>query len=181
MPVLGKSWPVSSMYRNKLRGINQWLCYGFPSTCLCWCISTSTCLGTQASCFNVEKQTERDRSVALLQFSFCTCLLGKSGQCLQCTETNWEGSVSGSAMVFLVHVCADLFRVLAHASAYLCLQYTETNWEGSVSGSAMVFLVHVCADLFRVLAHTSAWDVKLVSSMFRNKQRDQSVALLWFS
>ena len=45
-------------------------------------------------------------------------VLGKSGQCLQRTETNSEGSVSGSAMVFLVYVCADLFRVLANACAW---------------------------------------------------------------
>ena len=45
-------------------------------------------------------------------------------------------------MVFLVHVC-----------------------------SAMVFLVQVCADLFRVLAHACAWEVRPVSSTYRNKLR----------
>ena len=35
----------------------------------------------------------------------------------------------------------------------------------------MVFLVHVCADLFTVLAHACAWEVILVSSMYRNKLR----------
>ena len=52
-------------------------------------------------------------------------------------------------MVFLVHVC-----------------------------SAMVFLVQVCADLFRVLAHACAWEVFNVQ---KQTQRDQSMALLWFS
>ena len=45
-------------------------------------------------------------------------VLGKSHLCLQCTERNWEGSVSGSAMVFLIHVCADRFTILADTSAY---------------------------------------------------------------
>ena len=73
-----------------------------------------------------------------------------------------------SAMVFLVQVCADLFRVLAHACAWKsgqCLQRTETNQEGSVSVSAMVFPVHICADLFRVLAHACAWEIRPMSSM----------------
>ena len=35
---------VSSMYSNKLRGIGQWLCYGFPSTCLLCYGFPGTCL-----------------------------------------------------------------------------------------------------------------------------------------
>ena len=53
----------------------------------------------------------------------------------------------------------------------LCRQYTETNCEGLVSGSAMVFLEHVCADVFTVLAHACAWEVRPVSSTYRNKLR----------
>ena len=53
-------------------------------------------------------------------------------------------------MVFLVHVCADLFSVLAHACAMVFLVHFC---------SVMVFLVHVCDDLFRVLAYASAWEV----------------------
>ena len=101
-------------------------------------------------------------------------VLGKSCQCLQYSETNWEGSVHGSALVFLVHVYANLFTVLAHACAWEVRPVSsmfKNSWEGSVSGSPMVVLVHVCADLFRVLAHASAWEVMPVSSMFKNKLR----------
>ena len=47
----------------------------------------------------------------------------------------------------------------------------------------MVFLEHVCADLFRVLAHACAWELILVSSMYRKKLGpwDRLVAVLWFS
>ena len=37
-------WPVSSMYRNKLRGIGKWLCYTLPSTCLLCYGFPGTCL-----------------------------------------------------------------------------------------------------------------------------------------
>ena len=76
----------------EVRGISQWLCYCFLSSCL------DLCLGSLASVLDVQKQQEKD--------------------------------LSRSAMVFLVHVCADLFRVLHMAvlrMSYLCLQCTETN------------------------------------------------------
>ena len=76
-------------------------------------------------------------------------------------------------MVFLVHICAYLFRVLAHASAgeVMPVSLMFRNKEGSINGSTMVFLVHVCADLFRALAHACAWEVWPVSLMYRNKLR----------
>ena len=73
-------------------------------------------------------------------------MLGMSSQCLQCTETNSEGSVSSSAVVFPEHVRADLFRVLAHASAWEVRPVSSmyrNKLTGIVSSSAMVFLVHV--------------------------------------
>ena len=82
-------------------------------------------------------------------------------------------------MVFLVHVLADLFGVLAHACA-LEVRPVSSMYRNKLreigSGSAMVFLVHVCADLFRVLAHACAWEV-----IQKQTERDGSVALLRFS
>ena len=43
----------------------------------------------------------------------------------------------------------------------------------------MVFLVHVCADLFRVSAQACAWEVILVSSMYRKKLRGMGLWLCY--
>ena len=67
-------------------------------------------------------------------------------------------------MVLLVHVCTNLFRVLAHACASevrpMSSMYRNQH-KGINQWLCLIFLVHVCADLFRILAHASAWDMKL--------------------
>ena len=60
-------------------------------------------------------------------------MLGMSHLGLQCTERNWEGWNSGSTMVFLVHVCADLFRELVHACLGSHHVQKQTERDGSVA------------------------------------------------
>ena len=77
-------------------------------------------------------------------------------------------------MVFLVQVCADLFRVLAHASAWdviLVSSMYSNKLRGISQWLCDGFSSNICADLYSVLAHTCAWEVRPVSSMFRNKLR----------
>ena len=62
-------------------------------------------------------------------------------------------------LAFLVHVCADLYRVHVHANLYKVLAHA-CAWEvrrvtskfksRTVYWLILAFLVHVCADLYRV-------------------------------
>ena len=67
------------------------------------------------------------------------------------------------------HVCADLYRALAHACAWEVSRVTSKFKSRTVYWLILVFLVHVCADLYRVLAHACAWEVRTGTSKFKSR------------
>ena len=81
---------------------------------------------------------------------------------------------SAYILIFLVHVCADLFRVLAKSEQ--CLQSTK---EVIIQWLYFVFLVHVCAYLFRVLAHACAWEFRTVSSKYQRSDLASAYILIF--
>ena len=59
-------------------------------------------------------------------------------------------------LVFLVHVCADLYKALALACAWEVSRVTSKFKSKTVYWLILAFLVHVCADLYKVSAHACA-------------------------
>ena len=81
-------------------------------------------------------------------------------------------------LAFLVHVCVDLYRVLAHACAWKVSTGTSKFKSRIVYWLILAFLVHVCADLYKSLAHACAWEVSRVTSKFKSTT---FTGLFWLS